>query len=43
MTISEKIKTVNYKIEQNKSQYYLDDKLLRIQLYHQEMLVKRNF
>ena len=33
MRISEKIKTINNKIEQNKARYDLD-KLLRFQLYH---------
>ena len=43
MSISEKIKVIYNKVEQNKAQYNLDDKLLRFQLYHQEMLVDMNF
>ena len=38
-TFSEKIKTIVKKIEQNKVQYYLIDKLLWFWHYHQEMLV----
>ena len=41
MSISEKIKTINNKIELNKAQYNLDR--LRFLLYHQEMLVNMNF
>ena len=41
-SISEKIKAINNKIEQNKAQYNFD-KLLRFLLYHQEMLVNMNF
>ena len=33
MTVGEKIKTTDNKIEQNKTQFYLDRKLLRFQLY----------
>ena len=40
MSVSEKIKGINNKIEQNKGQI---DKLLIFQLYHQEMLVNMNF
>ena len=43
MTVNEKIKIINGKIEQNKVQYNLDDKQLRFQLYHQEMMVNMNF
>ena len=39
MTVSEKIKTINNKIEQNKAQYDLD----RFLLYHQEMSENMNF
>ena len=42
MSISEKIKAISNKIEQNKAQYNLD-KLPRFQLNHQEMLVTMNF
>ena len=42
MRISEKIKTINNKIEQNKARYDLD-KLLRFQLYHYEMLVNMKY
>ena len=41
--ISEKIKAISNKIEQNKVQYDLDRKLLRFLLYNQEMLVNMNF
>ena len=37
MSISEKIKAINDKIEQNKIQHNSDSKLLRFLLYHQEM------
>ena len=43
MIISEKIKAISNKIEQNKAQYDLDKKLLRFLLYNQEMLVNMNF
>ena len=43
MIISEKIKAISNKIEQNKAQYNLDRKLLRFLLYNQEMLVNMNF
>ena len=43
MNISEKIKVINNKVKQNKAQYNLDDKLLRFQLYHQEMSLDMNF
>ena len=38
MVISEKIKTIDKEIKQNKVQYNLD-RHLRYQLYHQGMLV----
>ena len=43
MSISEKIKAVNEKIEQNKSQYDLDRQTAKISVYHQEMLAIINF
>ena len=43
MSISEKIKTTDNKIEQNKAQYDLDKQTAKIMLYHQEMLVNMNF
>ena len=43
MTISEKIKTINNKIEQNKTHYDLDRQIAKISAYHQEMLVNMNF
>ena len=43
MTVSERIKTTDYKIDQNKVQYNLDDKLLRFLLHHHEMWVNINF
>ena len=43
MPVSEKIKSADNKIDQNKTQYDLDDKLVRYQLYHQEILVDMNF
>ena len=42
MSITEKIKVINNKIEQNKAQYDLD-KLPKFLLYHPEMLVNMNF
>ena len=42
-SISEKIKIINNKVEQNQAQNNLDDKLLRLQLYHQEMLGDMSF
>ena len=42
MSISEKIKAINNKIEQNKAQYHLEKQTARILLYHQEMLVNMN-
>ena len=41
MSISEKIKAISNKIEQNKSQYNLDGQTTK--LYHQEMLVSMKF
>ena len=35
MTVSEKIETTDSKIDQNKDQYDLEDKLLRFQPYYQ--------
>ena len=35
MTVSEKIETTDSKIEQNKAQYDLENKLLRFQPYYQ--------
>ena len=43
ISISEKIKAINNKIAQNKAQHNLDRKLLRFQLYRQEMLVNMIF
>ena len=43
MTVSEKTTTTDNKIEENKAQYDLDDKLRRFQFYHQEEQVKLNF
>ena len=43
MSISEKIKAINNKTEENKTQYSLTGKLLRIQLYHQEIPVNMSF
>ena len=42
-SISEKIKVINNKVEQNQAQYNLEDKLLRLQLYHQKMLGDMSF
>ena len=39
MTVSEKIKTIDNKIEKTKLSMILTNKLLRFLLYHQEMLV----
>ena len=41
MSISEKIKGISNRIEQNKSQYNLDRQTTK--LYHQEMLVSMKF
>ena len=43
MSISEKTKTIDNKIEQNKAQYDLDRQTAKISAYHQEMLVNMNF
>ena len=43
MSVSEKNKTIDSKIQQNKVQYNLDKQTANIQLYHQEMLVNMNF
>ena len=43
MTVSEKIKTVDGKIEIKKLNTIETDKLLKFQAYHQEMLVNMNF
>ena len=43
MTITEKVKTIDHKIEQNKAQYDLDRQTAKFLLYHQEMLVNTNF
>ena len=42
MSISEKIKAIDKKTDQNKVQYNLDLRL-RFLLYHQEMFVSINF
>ena len=44
MSLSEKIKTINNTIKQNKAQYYLDRETANISaLAYQEMLVNMNF
>ena len=43
MSVSEKNKTIDSKIQQNKVQSSLDKQTANIQLYHQEMLVNMNF
>ena len=43
MGITEKIKTINNRIEQSKALYDLDKEPAKILLYHQEMLVNMNF
>ena len=43
MFVNEKIKTFDYKIEQNQAQYDLDRQTLRFLLYLQEALVNINF
>ena len=43
MSISEKIKTIVNKIEQNKAQKIETNKLLRFLLYHQETLATMDF
>ena len=39
LTVSEKMKTIDNKIEQNKAQYDLERQTSKILLYHQENLV----
>ena len=41
MSIREKIKAINNKIKQNNSQYNLDRKASKFQLYHQEITEKK--
>ena len=41
MTVNEKIKTLDNKIEQNKAQYNLN--IQTAKLYHQEVLINMNF
>ena len=43
MTISEKTKTINKKIEQNKAQYYLDRKTAKISALSSENISKFEF
>ena len=43
MTISEKTKTINNKIEQNKAQYYLDRKTAKISVLSSENISKFEF
>ena len=43
MTVSEQIKTIDNKIEQNEAQYNLERQTAKIWLYHQEMLVNMQF
>ena len=43
MTIANKIKPIDSKIEQNKAQYDLDREFAKNLLYHQEMLVSMSF
>ena len=43
MHISEKIKAINNKIEQNKAKYDLDLQTTRISTLYQETLVNMNF
>ena len=44
MTFSDKIKTIDNKFERKKAQYHLwIDKLLRFQLYYQQILVSLSF
>ena len=42
MTVSNKIKIINNKIEQNKAQSDLDFKLLKFRFDHEEMLINMN-
>ena len=39
LTVSEKMKTIDNKIEQNKAQYDLERQTSKILIYHQENLV----
>ena len=43
MSITDKIKTIDIKIEQSKAQYNFDGQTAKIRFYHQEMLVNMNF
>ena len=43
MSISDKVKAISNKMEQNTAQYDLDRKTTKILLYHQDMLVNMNF
>ena len=43
MTISEKIKTIDSKVERSKVQYDYTDKLLRSQLYRKETFLNMNY
>ena len=43
MTISEKTKTINNKMEQNKAQYYLDRKTAKISVLSSENISKFEF
>ena len=42
MTTSEKIKTIDEKIEQSKAQYNSDTQTATFQVYHQKMVVDMN-
>ena len=43
MSIKEKIKAINNKMEQNKAQYNLDRQTAKISAIYQEMLENKNF
>ena len=43
MNITEKIKTINNKTEQNKAQYNLDRQTAKVSFYHQENFSKSEF
>ena len=43
MSISEKIKAIDNKIEKNKAQYNLVTQAAKFPLYHQEMLANMTF
>ena len=43
MTLSEKIKTIDGKIEKNKTQYNLDTEAVKISILYQEILGNMNF